>query len=112
MGARRWHTPFAFWTEPVHGFVLAGIAAGLAAEWVLGGGFALGIAVTWLAWLALDVACTRALGWPLFWRYPLAWTLRELLVPAMWVMTLAKRTVAWRGNEVPLRPRIAALGQE
>ena len=112
MGARRWHTPFAFWTEPVHGFVLAGIAAGLAAEWALGGGFALGIAVTWLAWLALDVACTRALGWPLFWRYPLAWTLRELLVPTMWVMTLAKRTVAWRGNEVPLRPRIAALGQD
>lgn len=112
MGARRWHTPFAFWTEPVHGFVLAGVAAGLAAEWLLGGGFLAGIALTWLAWLALDLACTRALGWPLFWRYPLAWTLRELLVPAMWAMTLTKRTVAWRGNEVPLRPRIAALGQD
>jgi ceramide glucosyltransferase len=112
MAARRWHTPFAFWTEPVHGFVLAGLAAGLAAEWLLGGGFLLGVAITWLAWLAIDLAATRLLGWPVFWRYPLAWTLRELLVPAMWVMTLAKRTVAWRGNEVPLRPRIAALGQD
>jgi len=30
----------------------------------------------------------------------------------MWVLTLVKRSVAWRGNEVPLRPRIAALGRD
>lgn len=111
MGARRWHTPFAFWTEPLHGVVFCGVAAGLAAEWLLGGGFLAGAAATWLAWLALEVAGTRALGWPLFWRYPLAFTLRELLLPAMWAMTLTKRTVAWRGNAVPLRPRIAARGR-
>jgi ceramide glucosyltransferase len=112
MGARRWHTPFAFWTEPLHGVVFCAVAAGLAAEWLQAGGFLAGVAVTWLAWLTLDLACTRALGWPLFWRYPLAFTLRELLLPAMWVMTLTKRTVAWRGNAVPLRPRIAALGRD
>lgn len=112
MAARRWHTPFAFWIELVQGWPLAGIAGGLAAELLPGGGFLLGLGGTWLLWLALDLACTRALGWPVFWRYPLAWTLRELLLPVMWVMTLVKRTVAWRGNEVPLRPRIAALGQD
>jgi ceramide glucosyltransferase len=112
MGARRWHTPFAFWTEPLHGFVFSAVAAGLAAEWLLAGGFLAGVAVTWLVWLALELACTRALGWPLFWRYPLAFTLRELLLPAMWVMTLTKHTVAWRGNAVPLRPRIAAPGRD
>ena len=112
MGARRWHTPFAFWSELVHGFAVCGIAAGLAAEFLLGGGFLLGLAATWLAWLASDLACTCALGWPVFWRYPLAFTLRELLLPAMWAMTLTKRTVAWRGNEVPMRPRIAALGRD
>lgn len=112
MAARRWHTPLAFSAELLQGWVVAGIVGGLAAELLLGGGFALGLAATWLAWLALDLACTRALGWPVFWRYPLAWTLRELLLPAMWAMTLTKRTVAWRGNEVPLRPRIAALGRD
>jgi hypothetical protein len=30
----------------------------------------------------------------------------------MWVMTLTKHTVAWRGNAVPLRPRIAAPGRD
>lgn len=112
MAARRWHTPFAFWTELVQGWPLAGLTAGAATEILLGGGFVIGVAGTWLAWLVLDLACTRALGWPVFWRYPLAWTVRELLLPAMWAMTLTKRTVAWRGNEVPLRPRIAALGQD
>jgi ceramide glucosyltransferase len=112
MAARRWHTPFAFWTELVQGWVLAGIAGALAAQFLLGGGFLLALAGTGLAWLAIELAGTRALGWPLFWRYPLAWLLRELLLPPMWVMTLVKRSVAWRGNEVPLRPRIAALGRD
>ncbi|MBL8665716.1 MAG: glycosyltransferase [Candidatus Odyssella sp.] len=112
MGARRWHTPFAFWTEPLQGALFSGIAAGLAAEWLLGGGFLAGTAATWCAWLALDLACTRALGWPLFARYPLAFALRELLLPALWAATLAKRSVAWRGNAVPLRPRIAARGRD
>lgn len=111
MGARRWHTPFAFWTEPLHGVAFCGIAAGLAAEWLLGGGFLAGVAVTWLAWLALELVCTRALGWPLFWRYPLAFTLREILLPVLWTAALLKRSVAWRGNALPLRPRIAARGR-
>jgi ceramide glucosyltransferase len=112
MAARRWHTPLAFWTELLLGWVLAGVMAGFAAELLLGRGFIPGFALTWALWLGLDLACTRALGWPVFWRYPLAWTLRELLLPPMWLLTLVKRSVAWRGNEVPLRPRIAALGQD
>lgn len=108
MGARRWHTPLAFWTEPLHGFAFCGAAAGIAAELLLGGGFLPALAATWLAWLALDLAATRALGWPVFWRYPLAFTLRELLLPALWVAAQTARTVAWRGNAVPLRPRSAA----
>jgi len=111
MAARRWHAPFAFWTELVHGWMVASVAAGIAAE-MLGAGIFAGMACTWLLWVALDMLCTQAFGWPLFWRYPLAWTLRELLLHAMWAMTLVKRTVVWRGNEVPLRPRIAALGPE
>jgi ceramide glucosyltransferase len=112
MGARRWHTPAAFWTEPLHGAVFCGIAAGLAAQWLLGGGFAFALAATWLAWFANEFACTRALGWPVFRRYPLAFALRELLLPTMWAATLAARTVAWRGNEIPLRPRIAAPARD
>jgi len=112
MAARRWHAPLAFWPEPVHGWCVAGLTAGFAAQILLGGGFLAGAAGTWLVWLGVDLACTRALRWPVFWRYPLAWTLRELLVPALWVMTLAKRTVTWRGNTVSLRPRIAAVGRE
>ncbi|HEY7611095.1 MAG TPA: glycosyltransferase family 2 protein [Alphaproteobacteria bacterium] len=112
MAARRWHTPFAFWSELLLGFVVAGVVGGGAVALLLGGDFVLGLAGTWGLWLSLDLACTRALGWPVFWRYPLAWTLRELLLPAMWLLTLTKRSVAWRGNEVPLRPRIAALGQD
>ncbi len=110
MGARRWHTPFAFWTEPLHGAVFCAAAAGLAAELLLGGGFLAGLAATWLLWLGIDAACTRALGWPLFWRYPLAFTLRELMLPVLWAATLTARQVTWRGNTVPLRPRSAAPG--
>ena len=85
----------------------AGIAAGLAAEGLLGGGFLLGVAVTWVVWLSLDLAVTRALGWPLFWRYPLAWTLRELLVPVMWAMTSANSLVGEKSmREYHLLPSV------
>lgn len=112
MAARRWHTPFVFWSELVLGAAVAGVIGGLSAQTLFGGGFLVGLAGTWLAWLTIDMACTRAFGWPLFWRYPLAWAARELLLPAMGAMTLTRRSVAWRGNDVPLRPRIASLGQD
>jgi ceramide glucosyltransferase len=55
------------------------------------------LAVLWYgceAWLA-----ARA-GWHLSLRSPLAWAMRDLMLPALWLQGWLGDSVQWRGNEV------------
>jgi ceramide glucosyltransferase len=39
-----------------------------------------------------------AAGWPLSWRSPVAWLVRDALLPFLWARGWSGRNVTWRGN--------------
>ncbi len=49
-------------------------------------------------WYGSEAALAFAAGWPLSWRSPLAWVVRDLLLPALWAGGWTGRNVVWRGN--------------
>ena len=61
-------------------------------------------AEAWLAWLA---------GWPLDLRSPLAWALREAMLPWLWVKGWSGDSFEWRGNSitVPEERLVDAFGR-
>lgn len=104
MAHRRSHAPLPFAGELLQGYFLPWGIVGAVGGAMLGVGPGAGLAATWLAWFAVDVAGARAAGWRVSWRYPLVWTLRELLLPAMWATVLFKKTIRWRSRDVLLHP--------
>lgn len=83
---------------------LALVAAGALAPWAL-----VALAVAWYlaeAWLA------RAAGWPVSARAALAWALRDLLLPLLWVAAWAGRGFAWRGNRMAVGAVPTRLGAD
>jgi ceramide glucosyltransferase len=64
--------------------------------------------------LALEVLLARSAGWPLSWRSPFAWLVRDLLIPLVWLRALTASGYEWRGNKILLSgantgARIAAM---
>ncbi len=58
-------------------------------------------------WYGIEAALTAFAGWPLSWRMPFAWVLRDtLLFPAVWIAGLFGDSIDWRGRKVAvLGPR-------
>jgi ceramide glucosyltransferase len=76
-------------------FTLA--AAGVAAP-VLGVSVALAVAVAAIFWYGCEALLAFAAGWPLSWRMPFAWVIRDLLLPFLWAGGWTGANVVWRGN--------------
>ncbi|MCW5770966.1 MAG: glycosyltransferase, partial [Rhodospirillaceae bacterium] len=108
MAHRRSHAPLPFVGELLQGYFLPWAVVGAFGAAGLGAAPLAGVAATWLAWFAVDLAGTRAAGWHATWRQPLVWTLRELLLPAMWLTVLFKRRIRWRQRDVLLHPTTLA----
>ncbi len=53
-------------------------------------------------WLALEAAFTWSSGWHLSCKSPLAWLLRELLLPIVWVRGWLHTSCQWGGRTVSL----------
>jgi ceramide glucosyltransferase len=51
-------------------------------------------------WYGCEAALAWAAGWHLTVRSPLAWALRDLLLPAIWFNGWLGSTFVWRGNEM------------
>jgi ceramide glucosyltransferase len=51
-------------------------------------------------WYGSEAVLAWAAGWPLSVRSPLAWALRDLLLPAIWFNGLLGSAFVWRGNEM------------
>src|ERR1700681_641627 len=51
-------------------------------------------------WYGSEAILAWAAGWHLTVRSPLAWALRDLLLPAIWFNGWLDSTFAWRGNEM------------
>jgi ceramide glucosyltransferase len=53
-------------------------------------------------WLAAEALLARAAGWPLGWRSPLAWLVRDLLIPLIWLRAYRAGGYEWRGNRISI----------
>ena len=51
-------------------------------------------------WYGCEAALSRAAGWPLSARSPLAWALRDLLLPTLWFSGWMDSAFVWRGTEM------------
>lgn len=71
---------------------------------------ALGAAPVWMAaaflalWYGIEAGFARALGLTLQPRDLVAMVLRDVMQPAIWVATFARRGFDWRGNEMAAAP--------
>ncbi|WP_102224606.1 ceramide glucosyltransferase [Acidimangrovimonas sediminis] len=53
-----------------------------------------------LVWFGAEWALARGAGWPSGPRDVLAWILRDLMMPALWVAAWLGRGFTWRGNQM------------
>jgi len=94
---RRATFPLQFLPEVLAGgavpFACIGIAAAAADTSVLA---ALGAYAG--LWYGAEALLARTAGWPLSWRAPLTWLMRDLLLPVVWVYGWTGTTFVWRGN--------------
>lgn len=91
-------------TFPLH-FTLEIVTTSLlmiGAAAVAGPAFGLGaIASAFLAaafWYGAEALLARAARWPLSWRSPFAWAIRDILLPFIWLWSWTRGSFVWRGN--------------
>ena len=75
---------------------LIGIACVLATSGLPVGGVVAAAAV----WYGAEAALAHAAGWHLTVRSPLAWMLRDVLLPLLWLGGWLGRGFVWRGNQM------------
>ena len=51
-------------------------------------------------WYGAEYLFVRALHWPMNWRSPLAWLLRDLLIPALTIAAWARADFTWHGHRM------------
>lgn len=60
----------------------------------------LGAIIFFGLWYASEYRFIRALGWPISWRSPLAWLVRDLFLPAFYVAAWLKADFVWHGHHM------------
>jgi ceramide glucosyltransferase len=53
-------------------------------------------------WFGCEAVLAHAAGWQLSWRSPLAWLLRDLLLPVLWIGGWVATGFVWRGQQVEM----------
>ncbi len=86
-----------FWPEIFTTSIFTIAAAGFAAPEV-GLNPAVGIMSAALVWYGAEAYLAKVAGWPLGWRSPLAWIVRDLLLPWLWIQGWLGDQFEWRGN--------------
>jgi ceramide glucosyltransferase len=86
------------------------IAAGVFAAPVLGIDPILALFVLLLIWFGTEAVLARAAGWHISVFSPLAWLLRDLLLPVLWLEGWAGNKFVWRGNDMSVAK--SALSQQ
>lgn len=51
-------------------------------------------------WYGAEAMLARVAGWHIGWQSPIAWLLRDALLPVLWVEGWAGNTFVWRGNDM------------
>lgn len=57
-----------------------------------------------VVWFGAEGLLARIGGWPLSWRTPIAWLLRDLLIPLIWLRAWTANVYHWGGHKVSWRP--------
>jgi ceramide glucosyltransferase len=58
-------------------------------------------------WYACEAVLAHAAGWHLGRWSPLAWVMRDLMLPALWAQAWLGRSFSWRGNDMSLADAVA-----
>ena len=53
-------------------------------------------------WYGAEAILVRAMGWPISWRAPFAWLVRDALLPWLWIAAVSGSGFTWRGNAMNL----------
>jgi ceramide glucosyltransferase len=84
--------------------ITSGLAAPLASLFLAGQVLdfeAMPLAAAYVAaWFSAEAWLAASLDWPLTWRSPLTWVLREVLLPLLWLRAWSGNTLSWRGNDI------------
>jgi ceramide glucosyltransferase len=69
-----------------------------------------GLSFWWVAalcviWFGAEFVLARSAGWPSSPRSLLAWIVRDLLIPVLWVSAWAGSSFVWRGNPMAINER-------
>ena len=59
-----------------------------------------------LLWYGLEALLAALAGWHLSWRSPIAWMMRDLLIPVLWCASWLGNGFVWRDNAM----RVAGRG--
>jgi ceramide glucosyltransferase len=80
--------------------LFAPLVAGVLAAWALDLP-ELPTALLYIAiWLGSEYGLAATAGWPLSWRSPLLWLLRDVLLPVLWLQSWLGNGLSWRGNDM------------
>jgi ceramide glucosyltransferase len=98
---RRMTFPGYFLPEILTGSLSPAFAGALASE-MLGGPGLIIAAVFVSVWFGLEAVLARVAGWPLSWRSPFAWLVRDALISLIWVRAFTAGGYEWRGNRISI----------
>jgi ceramide glucosyltransferase len=108
---RKYHALPLFVFEPAGSPLGTALAGGIWWGWFADVPVLPLIAAHLAAWFVIEAVYTRAQGWHLSWLSPVAWLVREMLIPALWLRAAIARSLIWRGQRIDLPP-ILALRRE
>lgn len=107
MCCRKYHALPAFVLEPSGSPLGTAIAGGVWWGWTTGLPVLPLIAGHLAVWFVIEGVYARAQGWHLSWLSPLAWLVREAMIPALWLRAVIARSLVWRGQRIDLPPLFA-----
>ena len=85
------------------------IGAGVLAIDSFGGDPALAFVALFTIWYGAEAIVTRVAGWHMSQLSPLAWVLRDILQPVLWLQGWTGNTFTWRGNSMSVGVPSSAL---
>lgn len=103
---RRATFPAFFVPEIASSSLMPLLAAGFAAQSadISAAGVIASLAVLWYA---CEAVLAHAAGWHVGRWSPLAWMMRDLMLPALWVQAWLGKSFSWRGNDMSLADAVA-----
>ena len=96
------HDPAAFLLEIAIGGLVFNLLGAAALAELLGIGWWAGLGASAALWYGAELLLHLASGWPLAWRSPFAWLLRDLAHPALTVAAAFTRAIEWRGARIEM----------